>query len=673
MTVLSSISTLSYVGDGSRDTFPYTYQIWDKEWLRVSVDGTIKTVDTDYTVTDVEAESGGNIVFVDEPGHSEIPADGAIVTIEMNIPETQEAEFEVGGIAEVEKAFDKITLLVQQVHNRLTATDPGLVNSDYLGRLAADPSTTGWGAEEAGKWWFNTTTRKNRFWDGSQIVSYYTPGEFADYSLTLGLADLRTKGPWLDIKSLGAIANSYSGSIPSDNTSLINAGITSMSAVYGGILYLPPGVWYYNSDINVGVPITIQGSGKQTTFLRAMTNTQNGLNILTDSAVTIRDLTLDTSLTKTGGAGIVVNGTGVGTTYNSHSRFDNVIVNGHYQGIYFTRAAYWTMTCCAIAGYVLDGVTVRNLGTADAGDSQIIGCLFEGEGTSSGSAILLQSGGGLKITASKILGGTHGIHVNIIDGTTGILVCNGNSIENLSGYGGLFQRSAGAYSFSIIKLTGNEFADCASGSIAQSSSAFSDLSLIGNSFIGDLSGNHVYLDGMARGLISGNYFYGGSGTTDIYLTSNTSNLKIGPNQHIGSGVRINDLSSSTIYDVMDRGDTTTYDWTITDLVLDGNWHTLDCSTKVPQGTRLIQFKVSLSADAAGLYFRLTKNGAAATTINSLALGSIVDTHEDSSVHGQPVYGYASIPCDENLCVQYKGDVSASWTSVGILVMNTRGI
>lgn len=70
MTVQSSVSRNDYTGNNSTNTYPYTYRIRDESHLRLIVtdpDGveTVLVITTDYTVTGVNANGGGNIVLVD--------------------------------------------------------------------------------------------------------------------------------------------------------------------------------------------------------------------------------------------------------------------------------------------------------------------------------------------------------------------------------------------------------------------------------------------------------------------------------------------------------------------------------------------------------------------------------------------------------------------------------
>lgn len=69
MTVQSTVSRNDYTGNGTANTYPYTYRVRDESHLRLIVtdlDGveTVLIITTDYTVTGVNASSGGNIVLV---------------------------------------------------------------------------------------------------------------------------------------------------------------------------------------------------------------------------------------------------------------------------------------------------------------------------------------------------------------------------------------------------------------------------------------------------------------------------------------------------------------------------------------------------------------------------------------------------------------------------------
>lgn len=118
MTVQSTNSSISYVGTGSTTTFAYPFKTYDQTWLKVYVDGTLKTLTTHYTVTGVGSDSGGNIVF------GTAPASGAIVYIDRSgIPESQLTDYTANDKfpAEThERALDKLTMLIQRVFGFFT-------------------------------------------------------------------------------------------------------------------------------------------------------------------------------------------------------------------------------------------------------------------------------------------------------------------------------------------------------------------------------------------------------------------------------------------------------------------------------------------------------------------------------------------------------------------------
>lgn len=151
MTVASNVSRWSYTGNGVTTAFAYTTRIFVKTDLDVYVDGTLKTVDTDYTVSGVDASGGGNVTFLSAP------ANAAVVVIVKDIPETQGSSLPLGGpfpSTIVEKMIDRLTFLVQQVSGRTDrvlrqtdsdATDIGTlpVKADRLGKFLYFDETTG--------------------------------------------------------------------------------------------------------------------------------------------------------------------------------------------------------------------------------------------------------------------------------------------------------------------------------------------------------------------------------------------------------------------------------------------------------------------------------------------------------------------------------------------------
>jgi hypothetical protein len=102
MTIQSQTSSISYTGNRL-----------DQTWLQVYINGVLKTLTTDYSVSGVGSASGGNITFVTAPSN------GSVVYIaRSNIPTTQLVDYTANDSfpAEThEEALDKLTMLIQQL------------------------------------------------------------------------------------------------------------------------------------------------------------------------------------------------------------------------------------------------------------------------------------------------------------------------------------------------------------------------------------------------------------------------------------------------------------------------------------------------------------------------------------------------------------------------------
>lgn len=122
MTVSTEVDHNDYTGNGVTTSFPYTFRIFHKSDLVVQVvdlseNITELTLDTDYTVTGAGGYTGGNVVL------SSPLADGYQISISRELPVTQETDLRNQGkfFAEVhEDAFDKLTMLIQQVRSWLS-------------------------------------------------------------------------------------------------------------------------------------------------------------------------------------------------------------------------------------------------------------------------------------------------------------------------------------------------------------------------------------------------------------------------------------------------------------------------------------------------------------------------------------------------------------------------
>ena len=135
MTVSTVVDHNDYTGNGVTTSFPYTFRIFKKTDLAVSVvdlseNITVLALDTDYTVTNAGGYNGGNVVLTTPL------ANGWQISIARELEPTQETDLRNQGkfFAEVhEDAFDKLTMLIQQVGStfRLALRKPTSIANWY--------------------------------------------------------------------------------------------------------------------------------------------------------------------------------------------------------------------------------------------------------------------------------------------------------------------------------------------------------------------------------------------------------------------------------------------------------------------------------------------------------------------------------------------------------------
>lgn len=175
MTVSSILSRWSYTGNGATTAFAYTNRIFADSDLKVYVDGALKVLTTDYTVSGVDNPGGGNVTF------GAAPANGASVVIVRDVPATQPVDYQPNDPfpAEThEKALDRATVLVQQLETDIARS---------LRQAEADTSSLGAlpdGAARAGKYLgFDasgnpTTNTSFGAWKGDWVAGYaYIAGD----------------------------------------------------------------------------------------------------------------------------------------------------------------------------------------------------------------------------------------------------------------------------------------------------------------------------------------------------------------------------------------------------------------------------------------------------------------------------------------------------------------
>lgn len=131
MTIESAVNRINYTGNGAVDTYAYPFRIVAQSDLLVTVRNlsnveTTLTLTTDYTVTGVGNEGGGNVVLVDSD-QAWLDADGDlltgfVLTIRRRVDLFQETDIRNQGpyLPELhEDAFDYLTMIDQQQQDEL--------------------------------------------------------------------------------------------------------------------------------------------------------------------------------------------------------------------------------------------------------------------------------------------------------------------------------------------------------------------------------------------------------------------------------------------------------------------------------------------------------------------------------------------------------------------------
>lgn len=120
MTSIDQVTDLGarvqYVAAAAQTTFDYPFPIFEDADLVVDIDGTTKTLTTDYTVTGAGADTGGTIVLV------VAATGGEIVTIYRQTAITRTTDFQQNGplsSTSFNDQLDKLTIIAQELEARV--------------------------------------------------------------------------------------------------------------------------------------------------------------------------------------------------------------------------------------------------------------------------------------------------------------------------------------------------------------------------------------------------------------------------------------------------------------------------------------------------------------------------------------------------------------------------
>lgn len=151
MTISSTTVKNSYSGNGTLDTFNYTFKIFANADIQViirdaSATETVKTLTTHYTVTGAGAANGGTIVFTS----GNIPTATETVVLRRALPQTQSIDYIANDAFPAEsheEGLDRSMMAVQQLQeevdrsiklsrtNTMTSTEFSIGDTDRAGKI----------------------------------------------------------------------------------------------------------------------------------------------------------------------------------------------------------------------------------------------------------------------------------------------------------------------------------------------------------------------------------------------------------------------------------------------------------------------------------------------------------------------------------------------------------
>lgn len=302
-------------------------------------------------------------------------------------------------------------------------------------------------------------------------------------------------------------------------------------AVEGSSIQILPGTYQIAGPVYINKGIEIFGTSLQKCVLQEQSASNDMFIANTGSPLIIRNLAIfgRSDVTRTAN-GIVL---GVSGSQNVETFIDNCWIGYHGIGLNIQYAQVYKIQKCGFVSNRDIGIDISNNYNFDNGDSLIHNCVFDTE-YSSNAAIKYHSGGGLKISDTKILHHNIGIYTyfeNAVGTTaTGDLIISSCSIEGQTQHGIYLDKTSGI-TFSNIQvcncqLSGNFNTSAITLAGNMERILFTDnvfsLGSVNSYGINVASGSLVMIDG---NVIQGNSL---SGTIGI-LNSGGTNVALGKN------------------------------------------------------------------------------------------------------------------------------------------------
>lgn len=239
-----------------------------------------------------------------------------------------------------------------------------------------------------------------------------------------------------DFMSPAQIVGSQTATAVDHTSAFLAAAAACVAAGVDSHLHIPCGIYNISQAINIAFSGVVSGSGTQDTIIRLTNATQNGFTTIGSYGhIVFRDMQIATTVTKTAGAGILLNTANATDPAQLNARINNVYFNGQYEGFKALNATYWGVHACIFSGSVQNAIYSDCTSNFDAGDNSIGGgTLISGGSTGVGINLV----NNCRITNTKILGHSTGIFISpsAAAGTrVDFQIGSAVSIEGQSNYG----------------------------------------------------------------------------------------------------------------------------------------------------------------------------------------------------------------------------------------------
>jgi len=221
MTVANNLSRDQYSATSGQTVFPYTFEIFNKDDVVVVQNTTTLSEGTNYTVSGVGNNNGGNITFTSGA------TAGDTITIYRDMAYERTTDYQTSGdflAAEVNADFDKLWLAVQQNEEADTRAIRKPIN-DLTSINMELPSAT---------------NRANRYLG------------FGPYGEVVTVADTGLAGEIADVKAYGADSTGTN-----DSTAAFQAAIDSGLST----IYIPTGTYRIDGTLTITRDLRIYGEG----------------------------------------------------------------------------------------------------------------------------------------------------------------------------------------------------------------------------------------------------------------------------------------------------------------------------------------------------------------------------------------------------------------------------